>query len=130
MRREVGSGPPLGSCTAASSISACGGAIHVFAARHEVIAFDPREYGGSDNATGPFRPADDVAALLRGLDVLVGVSMGGATAVDCALEHPDLVREVVVSSVGTSEPSSRTWGRRISFRPRRGRRPRVTWPAG
>ncbi|WP_234329020.1 MULTISPECIES: alpha/beta fold hydrolase [unclassified Streptomyces] len=56
----------------------------------------------------PFRPADDLAALLRHLDVgpavLVGVSMGGGTAVDTALEHPELVRAVVVSGVGTSEP--------------------------
>ncbi|MFE7332340.1 alpha/beta fold hydrolase [Streptomyces sp. NPDC057565] len=107
--REAGSGPPL--------VFLHGGfldhrmweeQILVFAARHRVIAFDARGHGGSDNATGPFRPADDVAALLRGLEadpaVLVGVSMGGATAVDCALEHPDLVRAVVVSGVGTSEP--------------------------
>ncbi|MFD7712052.1 alpha/beta fold hydrolase [Streptomyces sp. NPDC059785] len=82
--------------------------LRTFAPRYRVIAFDARGHGGSSNATGPFRPADDVAALLRGLDaapaVLVGVSMGGATAVDCALEHPGLVRAVVVSGVGTSEP--------------------------
>jgi pimeloyl-ACP methyl ester carboxylesterase len=107
--REAGSGPPL--------VFLHGGfldhrmwedQLRAFAPHHRVIAFDARGHGGSDNATGPFRPADDVAALLRGLDaapaVLVGVSMGGATAVDCALEHPDLVRAVVVSGVGTSEP--------------------------
>ncbi|MEU0009045.1 alpha/beta hydrolase [Streptomyces sp. NPDC006314] len=107
--REAGSGPPL--------VFLHGGfldhrmwqeQLRVFAPSHRVIALDARGHGGSDNATGPFRPADDVAALLRGLDatpaVLVGVSMGGATAVDCALEHPELVRAVVVSGVGTSEP--------------------------
>ncbi|MEU5087789.1 alpha/beta fold hydrolase [Streptomyces sp. NPDC021356] len=107
--REAGSGPPL--------VFLHGGFVDhrmweeqlpVFAARHRVLAYDARGHGGSDTATGPFRPADDVAALLRGLDaapaVLVGVSMGGATAVDCALEHPESVRAVVVSGVGTSEP--------------------------
>ncbi|MFI2645322.1 alpha/beta fold hydrolase [Streptomyces sp. NPDC018610] len=82
--------------------------LRTFAPHHRVIAFDALGHGSSDNATGPFRPADDAAALIRALDaapaVLVGVSMGGATAVDCALEHPELVRAVVVSGVGTSEP--------------------------
>lgn len=32
------------------------------------------------------------------------MSMGGGTAVDTALEHPELVRALVVSGVGTSEP--------------------------
>ncbi|UFR07238.1 alpha/beta hydrolase [Streptomyces sp. Go40/10] len=79
-----------------------------FAPHYRVIAPDARGHGASSNATRPFRPADDLAALLRRLDagpaVLAGVSMGGGTAVDVALEHPELVRAVVVSGVGTSEP--------------------------
>ncbi|OKJ35050.1 alpha/beta fold hydrolase [Streptomyces sp. CB01580] len=79
-----------------------------FAPHYRVVAPDARGHGASSNATRPFRPADDLAALLRHLDagpaVLVGVSMGGGTAVDTALEHPELVRAVVVSGVGTSEP--------------------------
>lgn len=35
---------------------------------------------------------------------LIGVSMGAATVVDTALEHPDLVSALVVSGAGTSEP--------------------------
>ncbi|MBG7697666.1 alpha/beta hydrolase [Streptomyces sp. MC1] len=82
--------------------------IRAFAPHYRVIAPDARGHGASSNATRPFRPADDLAALLRHLDVgpavLVGVSMGGGTAVDTALEHPELVRAVVVCGVGTSEP--------------------------
>ncbi|WP_335940680.1 alpha/beta fold hydrolase [Streptomyces sp. PTD5-9] len=82
--------------------------IRAFAPHYRVIAPDARGHGASSNATRPFRPADDLAALLRHLDagpaVLVGVSMGGGTAVDTALEHPELVRAAVVSGVGTSEP--------------------------
>lgn len=78
------------------------------AAGHRVIAPDARGHGASANATKPFRLTDDLAALLRHLDtgpaVLIGMSMGGGTAVDTALEHPDLVRALVVSGVGTSEP--------------------------
>jgi pimeloyl-ACP methyl ester carboxylesterase len=82
--------------------------IPVLAANHRVIAPDARGHGRSANATGPFRHTDDLAALLRHLGTgpatLVGVSMGGAIAIDTALEHPDLVTAVVVSGAGTSEP--------------------------
>ncbi|MDX3644763.1 alpha/beta hydrolase [Streptomyces sp. MB09-02B] len=78
------------------------------AAGHRVIAPDARGHGASANASRPFRFTDDLAALLRHLDtgpaILVGMSMGGGTAVDTALEHPELVRALVVSGVGTSEP--------------------------
>jgi pimeloyl-ACP methyl ester carboxylesterase len=79
-----------------------------FAGHCRVIALDARGHGASANASRPFRHTDDVAALLRHLDlgpaVLVGLSMGGGTAVDTALEYPDMVRALVVSGVGTSQP--------------------------
>ncbi|MGP4109510.1 alpha/beta fold hydrolase [Streptomyces sp. 4N509B] len=81
--------------------------ISAFAPRHRVIAPDARGHGLSANATLPYRPADDLAVLLRALDaapaVLVGLSMGGCVAVDTALEHPELVSALVVSGAGTSE---------------------------
>ena len=46
--------------------------------------------------------ADDVAALLEKLEIpkadLIGYSMGGAVAMQCAIRHPDKVRKVVVIS--------------------------------
>ena len=82
--------------------------VPALAADHRVIAPDARGHGRSANAAAPFRPADDVAALLRHLDagpaVLVGVSMGAGVAVDTALEHPGMVRGLVVTGAGTSEP--------------------------
>jgi pimeloyl-ACP methyl ester carboxylesterase len=82
--------------------------IPALAPLYRVIAPDARGHGASANATRPFRHTDDLAALLRHLDsgpaVLVGVSMGASTAVDTALEHPDLVRALVVTGAGTSEP--------------------------
>ncbi|CAL9367295.1 alpha/beta fold hydrolase [Streptomyces sp. enrichment culture] len=101
--------------------------VAALAATHRVVVPDARGHGASANATRPFRPADDVAALLRhlGIDsaVLVGLSMGGGTAVDTALEHPGLVRALVVSGAGTSEPDFRDpwttsvladWGRALA----------------
>ncbi|MFC9235736.1 alpha/beta fold hydrolase [Streptomyces decoyicus] len=82
--------------------------LSALARNHRVIAPDVRGHGASSNATGPFRHTDDLAALLRHLDVgpavLVGVSMGAAIAVDTALEHPGLVHALLVSGAGTSEP--------------------------
>lgn len=83
--------------------------VSALSSHYRVIAPDARGHGRSPNATGPFRHTDDVAGLMRylGIDsaVLIGLSMGGATAVDTALEHPDLVEALVVSGVGTSEPA-------------------------
>lgn len=46
--------------------------------------------------------ADDVAALLNYLDIpradLIGYSMGGAVAMQCAIRHPDRVRKAVIIS--------------------------------
>ncbi|MEV6651726.1 alpha/beta hydrolase [Streptomyces sp. NPDC051219] len=76
---------------------------------NRVIAPDARGHGFSANASKPFRQADDLAALLRHLDlggpaVLVGISVGALIAVDTALEHPTLVRALVVSGRGLGEP--------------------------
>lgn len=78
-----------------------------FPGRH-IVAPDARGHGTSSDATAPYRLADDVVALLDALQieraVLVGISMGGGTAVDLALEHPTRVVAIVVSGTGTSEP--------------------------
>jgi len=75
---------------------------------YRVIAPDARGHGASANASRPFRHTDDLAALLRHLHtgpaVLAGVSMGASIAIDTALEHPDLVRALVITGAGTSEP--------------------------
>lgn len=75
---------------------------------YRVIAPDARGHGRSANAAKPFRQADDLADLLRNLGlrqvVLVGVSMGGMIGVDTAVEHPELVRALVVSGRGLGEP--------------------------
>ncbi|MFG7946448.1 alpha/beta fold hydrolase [Streptomyces cacaoi] len=107
---DEGSGPPLVLLHAGFADHGMWDAQRAaFASRYRVITPDARGHGESANATRPFRATDDLAALLRHLDlpsaVLAGVSMGGATAVDTALEHPELVRAVVVTGVGTSEPT-------------------------
>jgi pimeloyl-ACP methyl ester carboxylesterase len=76
------------------------------AADHTVVRLDARGHGSSSTPTGPFRQCDDVAAVLHGLGigsaVLVGLSMGAATALDTALEHPAVVTAVVSCGAGAS----------------------------
>jgi pimeloyl-ACP methyl ester carboxylesterase len=87
--------------------------VTTFAGTHRVVLVDARGHGESPAATGAgrdaYRHCDDVAAVFAALRlgpaVVVGLSMGGGTAVDVALEHPDLVAGLVVSGVGTSEPT-------------------------
>jgi pimeloyl-ACP methyl ester carboxylesterase len=82
--------------------------VAAFVESNRVVLVDARGHGESSTATDAYRHCDDVAAVLSALDlgpaVLVGLSMGGGTAVDVALEYPDLVAALVVSGVGTSEP--------------------------
>lgn len=81
--------------------------LGAYGERH-VVAPDARGHGGSSDADAPYRLADDVVTLLDALGIeraaLVGLSMGGGTAVDVALEHPGRVAALVVSGTGTSEP--------------------------
>ena len=82
--------------------------VEAFAETNHVVLLDARGHGESSTATHAYRHCDDVAAVCSALDlgpaVLVGLSMGGGTAVDVALERPDLVAGLVISGVGTSEP--------------------------
>ncbi|MFF7990297.1 alpha/beta fold hydrolase [Kitasatospora xanthocidica] len=74
------------------------------ARHHDVIRYDARGLGRSDR---PERPFDDVADLRAVLDhfglasaALVGLSMGGETALDFALAHPG--RVTALALVGAS----------------------------
>lgn len=94
---------------------------------HRVIAPDARAHGASSTPVADYRLVDDVVALLDALEleavVVVGLSMGGGTAVDLAVERPDRVRGLVVSGTGTSRPDFRdpwvldifaTWQRAVA----------------
>jgi pimeloyl-ACP methyl ester carboxylesterase len=76
--------------------------IPEFAARHRVIVPDLRGFGASERRE-PFtiqQHARDLMALLAELSVerahVVGLSMGGAVAIELALRAPRLVRSLVL----------------------------------
>jgi len=75
-----------------------------FPARHRVVRYDMRGFGESPAPSGSFSHARDLVDLLDGLALgpaaLVGVSMGGAVALDVAIARPDLVSALVLVGSG------------------------------
>lgn len=100
----------------------------VFAERYTVIRYDMRGFGKSAVAEGTYSHHGDLYALLSRLGVeqayLMGCSRGGAAAIDVTLEHPELVKALIVvgsSPSGAPDDGSppRQWEEiRSSFRAR------------
>jgi pimeloyl-ACP methyl ester carboxylesterase len=109
---DAGSGPPV-------VLLHGGGLDHrmwddqvaALAPEFRVLAVDARGHGWSSTPTAPFRHCADLAVLLERLDLgpaaLVGLSMGASSALDTAVEHPELVRAVVVVGAGAGNPTFR-----------------------
>ena len=81
--------------------------IPVLAATYRVIALDLRGHGRSDKPNEPYSIvgfANDVLALLDHLQLpavhLVGISMGGMTAFQLAVDHPQRVRSLTIVNSG------------------------------
>lgn len=74
--------------------------------RFRAIRYDVRGYGRSPAPTEHYSLGDDLRAVLRHFGIteahFAGCSMGGATAVDFALDEPDRVRSLVLLSTGIS----------------------------
>ena len=71
----------------------------------QVIAIEQQGHGHTADRDGPLsydRMAADTAAVLEHLDVgrvdVFGYSMGGVIALELGIQHPDLVRNLVVAS--------------------------------
>lgn len=84
--------------------------VEALAPRYRVIRYDARGFGNSVQPPDSFSRAGDLAGLLDQLGVeraaLVAASMGGATALDFALEHPAMVEGLVLAapSIGGRTP--------------------------
>jgi pimeloyl-ACP methyl ester carboxylesterase len=76
--------------------------IPPLAERRRVIAVDLPGHGASPPDDRPLRPqliADDLAELLDGPVDLLGYSLGGEVALRMAIQHPALVRDLILVSV-------------------------------
>ncbi len=81
--------------------------IEPFAKSRQVIVFDNRGCGRTtplDAGSSMRTMADDTMALVRHLELtkvdVVGHSMGGMIAMECAVHYPDLVDNLVLAATG------------------------------
>jgi pimeloyl-ACP methyl ester carboxylesterase len=76
------------------------------AGSYRVVRYDARGHGRSSVQQGEYSHAEDLVALLDGLEieraVLVGLSLGGRTAIDVAIAHPERVAGLVGVAPGMS----------------------------
>lgn len=74
--------------------------LEAFSSQYKVIRFDARGFGMSDIPKKDFSPVEDVKKLLDFLKIekahIIGCSMGGGTALEFALEYPQMVDRLVL----------------------------------
>jgi 3-oxoadipate enol-lactonase len=78
-----------------------------FAERYRVLRYDLRGFGRSDLPDGAeYARTDDLRALLAHLGIarahVIGLSMGGAAAIDFALAHPAMTRTLTTVDAALS----------------------------
>ena len=73
-----------------------------FSKSHFVIRCDLRGFGQTGNRPAEFAHYEDIADLLRYLQVesvyIIGASFGGSVAIDFALAHPEMVTALVLAA--------------------------------
>ncbi len=73
---------------------------------HQVLAYDQRGYGETTYTPEPYSRVADAIAVLDAAGVgqatVVGCSIGGSTAIDLALDHPDRVSRLALIAPGVS----------------------------
>ncbi|MEB3022612.1 MULTISPECIES: 3-oxoadipate enol-lactonase [Mycolicibacter] len=89
--------------------------------RFRVVRYDTRGHGGSPVPAGPYTIddlADDAVALLDRLGVqrahLVGLSLGGMTAMRVAARNPERVERMAVLCTGAQLPPADAWTERAA----------------
>ncbi|MEV0702124.1 alpha/beta hydrolase [Saccharopolyspora sp. NPDC050389] len=100
----VGSGPPLVLLHAGYLGVQMWDEQLELAADHRLIRYEARSHGRSSTAMADCRAEDDLLAVLDHFEVgtasLMGNSMGGATALTFALQHPERVDRMVLFGPG------------------------------
>ena len=86
--------------------------FHYFSQTHTVLRYDMRGFGKSETLPGTYAYHEDLYKLLQALQfkssVVIGVSSGGAVALEFTLEHSEMVRGLVLTSSALGGNPSRT----------------------
>jgi 3-oxoadipate enol-lactonase len=104
----TGSGPVLVLISGGGTLDrrAWDGQMAALSRRHTVVRYDVRGIGGSSRPDAPFSHSEDLYTLLISLGLapayIVGLSFGGAIAIDLALDHPEVVKGLVLAAPGFS----------------------------
>jgi 3-oxoadipate enol-lactonase len=84
--------------------------FETFSKKYQVIRYDIRGIGKSGRPREAFSHSHDLYALLKFLKIarahVVGLSVGGAIAIDFALDHPEMVDKLVLAASGTSSDAT------------------------
>jgi 3-oxoadipate enol-lactonase len=93
--------------------------------RYTVVAYDVRGHGRTDKPAGRYsisQFAADAARLIAKLELgpvhVMGLSMGGMIAFQLAVDHPELVRSLIIVNSGP-EMIPRTWREKLAIAQRR-----------
>ncbi len=90
---------------------------------HRVLRYDTRGHGGSALGSAPVtmaRLVADIVALLDRFEIatadVMGLSLGGMTALGLGLDHPQRVRRIVCAAAraDTAPPVAAAWTERIA----------------
>src|SRR5512136_1692386 len=86
--------------------------VRAFSRQYRVVTFDNRGFGRSDKPPGPYTTkmlAGDTIALMDHLGIkkahIVGGSMGGMAAQEIAIEHPERLDKLILSSTSAGGKS-------------------------
>lgn len=102
---ETGEGPPLVLLhVGVADLNSWDDQFEVFGERYRTVRYDAMNYARSDTASGPFSNHEHLRAVMDALGIekaaLVGVSMGGGTAIDFTLTWPERVTALIAVAPG------------------------------
>ncbi len=80
--------------------------VGVLARAHRVVRYDARYHGKSTSAPGEYTSFNDLLGVLDELSIdraiIMGLSLGGSTAIDFAIAYPDRVTALILVAPGAS----------------------------
>ena len=103
--------------------------INILTQTHRILRYDTRGHGQSEATPGPYsfeHLVGDLTGLMDALDIsvadILGLSLGGMTALGLALDHPDRVNRLICCNARADAPPAYAdgWRERIEIARQKG----------